>query len=269
MGVVVAVTLATLSLQLSAVNDRVVASGFPVAMLSPGWAAMNAAGEPYYYRASGKPDRIILFLHSWSGDYTQVAAFPEFAALNDAVIVSPNFNGPNLSTNPNVANTCASDDALARIRLVLSEVQYKTGLKRVYLVGASGGGMAGLAFLGKYPGIVHRASIWVPIFDMAQWYFEADQNFKTDMVACFGRAPVDSWDSLYRSRSPVERLVDFSGPLHVFINAASNDATVPVHHSRNARDMLMQCPDCTVEYIETAMGHTFNAQTALQQILIE
>src|ERR1700752_3101276 len=58
-------------------------------------SAKAVGDEPYLEAANGNAKQLIVFLHSWSADYQQVASLPQLLNFDDSVIVAPNFGGPN------------------------------------------------------------------------------------------------------------------------------------------------------------------------------
>jgi pimeloyl-ACP methyl ester carboxylesterase len=251
-------------------SDNAAAAAYPSSMLSAGvWTTGNAAGEPYVYQTFGKPNKIILYLHSWSGDMTQIET--PFAtgllAVQNAIIVAPNFNGPN-----NTAAALGSTDTTDRINSVVTEIRYKTGLSRIYLVGASGGGMESLLLIGRYPNLVYRASIWLPCYDLIVCYNEtSDTSLKADMITAIGSAPTGPTDSRYLARSPRSVLQNFNGSSSkIIINVGSADTTFPPHNGYDAQAaMLAASPGADVTVIQGSYGHVFGDTTALQQLILE
>lgn len=249
-------------------SDMAAAATFPDSMVSTSFMEANAAGEPYLIKCATKANKIILYLHTWSTNYQQVMQFPEFHGIDRACIVSPNFNGPN-----STPLSLGSDDALQRIDLVLREVMYKTGLSRVYIVAASGGTLAAMDYMGKYPGKVHRASLWLPIYDLALLYMTtADGTLKVDMVSALGAPPSGPEDPIYFERSPRSRLNACAGPTKVFINVGLSDTTSIPQHGVMARDHISRGPDCEVLYKEWPIGHVFGVDQrieAVKQLILE
>ena len=246
--------------------DITAAAKYPADMIFTSFASSSADGENYLMRTNGTPNKIILYLHSWSGDLSQATLYPELTSIMDAILVAPNFGGPN-----NTAGALGCQDSTDRIARVVSEVRYKTKLTRVYLVGPSGGGMASLLLLGRYPDLVYRASIWVPIFDLASLYATtSNQDLKRDMIAALGSPPKDPDDPRYLARSPRSCLQNFNGRATVIINTGSNDTEVPKVNGENARDvMLAAAPGADVSLIEWPMGHEFKPLDAVKQLVIE
>lgn len=229
----------------------------------------SAAGEPYRYFCMAKANKLILYLHSWSGDYTQVNTVTELLSISRSYIISPNFNGPNRT--PSALYT---DDALARIAIVLQEARFHTGLERVYLVGYSGGAIAGLNFMGAYPGIVHRASLWLPAFDLASVALTTiDPTIVADMVSCIGHVPSGPEDQDYLARSPRSRMAYMYGPTSIYLNAGVDDTTFPIAQARAARDFIANnSSECELHYKEWPMGHVYGATEryeTIKQLILE
>lgn len=249
-------------------SDMAAALQIPAGLISSSYLTGDANGEPYYIKCAANSNKLVVFLHTWGTTYTQVASFPEIGAIDRACIVSPNFNGPN-----NTPNALGSNDAIDRIATVISEAQYKTGLSRIYLVAASGGTIAAMNYMGKYPGKVHRASLWLPIHDLALMYSHtSDNGLKADMVSAIGAAPTGLSDPAYLARSPRSWLASAVGPTTVFINVGTNDTVTPKVHGESARDQLQARPDMTVTYREWTIGHQFDAAQrteAVKQLVLE
>lgn len=251
-------------------SDMAASSVFPTNMISADYVEASAAGEPYLIKCTNQANRIILFLHTWSGDYKQVkTAFPEMASLDRACIVSPNFNGPN--TTP---QAMGSDDSLARIDIVLQEVRYKTGLSRVYIAAASGGTMAALNYMGKYPGKVHLASLWLVIHDLSSLYTTTqDQQLKDNMLSVIGSAPSGPDDAEYLARSPRARLLNAEGPTKLFLNYGTLDISTPAAQAIAAKAQINAvAPDIDVVLKAWPISHVFDASQrfeAIKQLILE
>lgn len=251
-------------------SDMAASAVFPSGMVSSDYVEANAAGEPYLIKCTAQANRIILFLHTWSNDYRTVKqVFPELSTLDRACIVSPNFNGPN-----NTPQALGSDDTLDRIDIVLKEVQYKTGLSRIYVVGVSGGTMAALNYMGKYPGKVHMATLWLVIDDLASLYTTTqDQSLKTDMLAVIGAPPSGPDDPAYLARSPRARLATIKGPTNIILNVGTLDITSPPAQGDMAKAQINAvAPDVSVVLKTWPIGHVFAAPTrqeAIKQLVLE
>src|SRR5882672_10159299 len=97
--------------------DNAAAAILDPAYVTPAWTWMTLSvstglpsPEPYYLHCTERPNKLIVFAHSWSADYTQVAmALSAAGTLVNVCIIAPNFGGPN-----NTPNALASPDALIR-----------------------------------------------------------------------------------------------------------------------------------------------------------
>lgn len=251
-------------------SDMAASAVFPSSMVMTDYVEANAAGEPYLIKCTAQANRIILYLHTWSADYQSVkTVFPELAGLSRACIVSPNFNGPN--TTP---QAMGSDDSLARIDIVLQEVQYKTGLSRIYIAAASGGTMAALNYMGKYPGKVHLASLWLVIHDLASIYITTqDQQLKDNMLTVLGAPPSGPNDPAYLARSPRARLETVKGPSRLMLNVGTLDVSTPAAQADMAKAQINSvAPDVGVSIKAWPIAHTFDASSrleAIKQLLLE
>ncbi len=251
-------------------SDMAASAVFPASMVSSDYVEANAAGEPYLIKCTPQANRIILWLHTWSNDYRTIKqVFPELSTLDRACIVAPNFNGPN-----NTPQALGSDDTLDRIDIVLKEVQYKTGLSRVYLTATSGGTMAALNYMGKYPGKIHLASLWLIIDDLSSLYSTTqDPALKSDMVAAIGAPPTGPDDPAYLARSPRSRLQGIKGNTIIFLNSGSQDTTSPPAQAVMAKDQIRAAaPEMNVTLKSWPIPHAFTESTrleALKQLILE
>lgn len=251
-------------------SDMAASAVFPAGMVTSDYVEANAAGEPYLIKCTPQANRIILFLHTWSNDYRTIKqVFPELATLDRACVVSPNFNGPN-----NTPQALGSDDTMDRIDIVLKEVQYKTGLSRVYLTAVSGGTMAALNYMGKYPGKVHLASLWLVIDDLASLYNTTkDQPLKDNMLTVLGAPPTGPDDPAYLARSPRARLPGIKGPTTIILNVGALDTTSPPVQADMAKAQINAvAPDINVSIKSWPIPHEFAApirQEALKQLILE
>lgn len=259
--------------------DQAVFSHFPSSLVSTSFVDDTAGTSDYSRLCQASSDKLIIYLHTWSSDkhqllpgtpYTYVTAFPNTA------VVCPNYGG---AFNNSYA---LSDAALADIMTVITEMRYKTGLSRVYLIGASGGATAGLCFMGKYPGVVHRASLWLPTYNLAQQYLDLQisdptdtQGLQANMRAIFGHAPSGPSDADYLARSPCNRLTAIYGPTSIYINSGSADTiALPAYASSCATLINNVSSDCKVTLTNwSGMGHTFGTANdcldAMKQLILE
>lgn len=240
---------------------------FPSWLATGAFIAGDAAGEPYLIRGCPGANKIVLYLHTWSADRSQIMSMPELLSIDRACVVSPEFNGPN-----NTSAALGSDDSIDRINTVLQEVQYKTGLSRVYIVAASGGTLAAMNFMGRHPGKVHRASLWLPIFDLASLYGEtSDASLQADMVSAIGHAPTSCHDADYASRSASSRVYEAAGPTTLFLNTGASDTTSPSRQGLQAAEAFKRV-GFDVNYRKWPIGHVFGTaerNEAVKQLILE
>jgi predicted peptidase len=200
---------------------------------------------------------LLVALHSWSNDYLHKLQIPaaEWCIENDWVFVHPNFRGPN--NNPN-----ATGSGLV-IQDILSAVEYakqKANIdqKRIYLIGASGGGYTALLIAGKHPEIWAGVSAWCPIFDLKNWYYECLNTYPqySDNIvnSCGGTPETGSpAEHEYITRSPSSYLHNAT-QLKIDISTGINDGhngSVPVSHALLAYNSLVvdKIPIETINYI--------------------
>jgi len=193
---------------------------------------------------------LLVALHTWSGDYLQNSSIPyaEWCIENNWIFIHPNFRGPN-------NNPTATGSKLV-IQDIVSAVEYaknnsNVDPKRIYLVGASGGGYTALLVSALHPDIWTAVSVWVPITDLTAWYYESEQlktKYADDIMQSLGGTPDDSSKiaTAYKSRSPLTYLNnELSLPIdiNVGINDGHSDNSVPISHSLLAFNALAELDD--------------------------
>lgn len=116
-----------------------------------------------------KPVPLLVGLHTWSFDYKQSAGKTYFklAKKRGWAIIFPNFRGPNKTPD----GMC-SDKA---VRDIIDAVEYakkhaNIDIKRIYLCGASGGGLMAMMMAGRHPEIWAGVSAWCGISDIRAWH---------------------------------------------------------------------------------------------------
>ena len=139
--------------------------------------------------AAGPKAPLVVFLHSWSTDYTTVGPALEESKRRGWVFVGPNFRGPNESPE-----ACASDLAVQDIldSVERARKQARVDPQRIYLVGSSGGGHMALLMATRAPALWSAVSTWVPITDLAAWYEfskATGSQYYRMMDQCMGGSP--------------------------------------------------------------------------------
>jgi hypothetical protein len=216
------------------------------------YVLMDAAGEPYWLLCAPGAAKIVVYLHTWGTDFNQGRSlYP--SGIAGACVALPNFNGPN-----NTAQALGSDDTIRRIALAILDARIHSGLQRVDMIAPSGGSLAAMNYLGTH-GDITKASIWLPIYDLASLYATTqDESLKADMVAAIGHPPVGA-DPDYLARSPITRLANAAPSARVHLNAGSQDTVAPVAQGEAARDQFIG-RGFNVAYTTWTMGHVFGPE---------
>ena len=192
----------------------------------------------------GAPAPLLVALHTWSGDYRQGTgqAYLKECQRRKWVMVHPDFRGPNKRPQ-----ACGSDLA---VRDVLDAAAYarehaRVDERRIYLVGASGGGYMALVMAHRAPTLWAGVSAWVPISDLAAWHGQckaAKRGYYKHVEAACGGSPGPATEAEYRTRSPLFHLAAAKG-VALDINAGIHDGhtgSVPVSHTLLAFNVLAE-----------------------------
>lgn len=197
--------------------------------------------------AKSQSTPLLVYLHSWSGDYRQDnAAWHHEAVKRGWIYLHPNFRGIN-KTPEACGSRSARQDILDAMDAV--EAKYRVDSRRVYLAGSSGGGHMSLLMAAYFPERFSAVSSWVPITSLADWYEFHARDGKLDHYArmtidSLGGAPGASpeVDGQYRERSPLFHLQRV-GDLPIDINAGVTDGktgSVPIFHSLRAFNVIAE-----------------------------
>jgi pimeloyl-ACP methyl ester carboxylesterase len=208
-----------------------------------------------------QPKPLLVALHSWSGNYLQASGedYLKKAAERNWHFIHPDFRGINQRPEATCSDLVVSDvlDAVEYAR-----TQVRVDSSRIYLVGASGGGMASLMMAAKAPQVWAGVSSWVPISDLSDWHAETlARNLKyTAMIeaSCGGKPHQHAAvDFQYWNRSPIHFLHN-AKQVHLDINAGIMDGhtgSVPVGHSLRAFNAIAarnnRFNETQIQYIET------------------
>jgi hypothetical protein len=255
---------------LKKINDLCAGVAYPSTLVTNGafWTEGDNVTPacPHRFYAKAGANKLVIFLHSWSADMSQVTSQTELVNMERNVLAAPNFGGSN-----SASGLMYSDAAIDEIHNAIVLLKQKTQLERVYLVAFSGGTAAALSYMGKYPNMIHRASLWLPIYDLALLHSHtSDNSLKADMNAKIGSAPVDLNDPRYLARSAKSRLPNISGETTILINVGLNDTTSPKIHGELARDAIGT--KVAVIYKEWNIGHVFTSTEraeAVKQLILE
>jgi len=203
----------------------------------------------FYHSGGQQPKPLLVALHTWSSNYLQEMSVPyaNWCLQKDWVFIHPDFRGPNKRPEATCSDLVVQDilDAVA-----YAKAHARVDSCRIYLVGVSGGGYASLMMAAKAPDVWAAVSAWVPISDLAKWYYqsvERKQRYAGHIVASCGGKPGESEriDQEYYNRSPINFLEQAKG-LPLDINAGINDGhsgSVPISQSLLAFNRLASPAD--------------------------
>ena len=213
----------------------------------------------FYDPGGEEPKPLLIALHSWSGNYTQAnPAYGLWCIAKKWVLVHPDFRGVNQRPE-----ACGSELAVADI---LSAVEYakkncRIDEKRIYLVGASGGGYASLLMAGRAPEVWAGVSAWCPIYDLKVWHAEARERRLryADMLekVCSGAPGASAEvDQQYRVRSAAAWL-ERARNVNLSINTGITDGhngSVPISQTMHAFNAVAAPQDHISEEVNLEVG---------------
>jgi len=222
-----------------------------------------------YIEAPGGRRPLLVALHTWSYDYTQDDVSSEYfrrCAERGWHCIFPDFRGAN-----DGPEACGSEAALNDIidAVRWAQERFDVDPRRIFLVGASGGGHMALHAAGRFPSVWTAVSAWVPIVDLARWHRESVERglgYAEDIERCCGGPPGSSpeVDEEYRKRSPITSLWR-AHIVPVDINAGIHDGhggkfggrgSVPVGHAVRAYNELVKAAGKPEEAVpEDAIGY--------------
>jgi CubicO group peptidase (beta-lactamase class C family) len=201
----------------------------------------------FYAPKSDEPVPLLVGLHTWSSDYHQTSAtfggpYAAWCIERGWAFIGPNFRGPNKRPEAGGSELVVGDIASA-VEYMRATVAIDA--ERVYAVGVSGGGHAGLLMAGRRPDLWAGVSAWVGINDLAAWHGEtkaAGLDYWKDVEASCGGPPGTSpeIDNEYLRRSPRAWLLH-AAAVPLDINAGIHDGhtgSVPIRHSLDAFNLL-------------------------------
>lgn len=186
------------------------------------------------------PAPLLVALHTWSGDWRQPDSRPylEECRRRGWLFLHPDFRGPNLRPAAGGSELATAD--------ILDAVEWACARgpvdrRRIYLVGASGGGHMTLLTAARHPELWAAVSAWVPITDLTAWHEECAARglgYADNLEQVCGGPPgaAPEVDRQYRERSSLPILGALAG-VPVDLNAGIHDGhsgSVPVSHTLRA-----------------------------------
>ena len=229
-------------------------------------STLDGTMQPALFFYTGKTEKtpLIVVLHTWS--YTRYKNVDQFLPLAEKLgfnIVFPEFRGPNLDSNPNCTQACASElakqDIIDTAEYVAAE--YPTDKENIFLIGLSGGGHMSLMMAGYRPDYFKCISAFVPISDVYKW---KDQNarYTRHILACCS----NDKEEMYK-RSPIS-YIDTIAQSNTKIFHGKYDPSVPVTQSLELYNEMMKKYPTSKVYLDIFDGgHAYKEDLALCWIL--
>ena len=222
-----------------------------------------------------QPKPLLVALHSWSANYRQASGedYLKEAVKRNWHFIHPDFRGINQRPEATCSDLVVSD-VLDAVEFAKTQAQVDT--RRIYLVGASGGGMASLMLAAKAPQVWAGVSSWVPISNLSDWHAEtlARKLKYTAMIeaSCGGKPNQHATvDFQYWNRSPIHFLPN-AKQVRLDINAGIMDGhtgSVPVGHSLRAFNVIAarnnRFSEEQIQFIETKAKIPANLSGETQQ----
>lgn len=215
-------------------------------------STLDGSVQPAWFYAPPEHDAetpLLVLLHTWRGGYDQADVALEAlraAAHRRWAVIQPHLRGPN-----NSPDACASELAVQDVQdaVAFAASWLPLDTRRLFALGASGGGQMALLLAGRFPTQWTAVSAWAPITDLAAWHQECRSSslpnvvdYADDLERVCGGPPGTSGPVAveYRARSPLtylHRAVD----MPVDLNAGIHDGhtgCVPISHALYAFNQL-------------------------------
>ncbi|MCB0685047.1 MAG: prolyl oligopeptidase family serine peptidase [Saprospiraceae bacterium] len=141
----------------------------------------------YFYSSDKEePQPLIVSLHTWSGDYSQIDSLAAMCLARNLNYIHPNFRGAN-----HTREACCSELALGDIDDAISYAIQNANVdqNKIYVIGVSGGGYATLSTFMKSRHHITKFSAWASITDLQAWYREStirNNKYAGNILDCTG-----------------------------------------------------------------------------------
>jgi len=201
--------------------------------------------KAYFYSTSlPGPQPLVVSLHTWSGNYTQIDTISIMSKNKDWNYIHPDFRGNNVRPE-----ACCSDLVISDIDDAIDYAIKNANVdkNRMYVLGASGGGMATLFTFMRSKHKIRKFSAWVPVTDVAAFYHQGlirHNKYPAEAILCVGSvnnsintAEADKRSPLY-CVTPVEKL-NYS-VLEIYSGIYDGiQGSVPVSHAVNMYNKIL------------------------------
>jgi hypothetical protein len=224
----------------------------------------TAMQKAYFYPTTESiPQPLIVSLHTWSGNYTQIDTISILSKNKNWNYIHPDFRGNNVRKE-----ACCSEYVISDIDDAIDFAIKNSNVDpgKIYVLGASGGGMATLFTFMKSKHKIRKFSAWVPVTDVEAFYKQGlirHNKYPTEALSCAGSEnnSINTAEAEKRSplfcKTPVEKL-NYSS-LEIYSGIYDGiQGSVPVSHAVNMynkilKDMNVKDPHSYVNDYEKSM----------------
>ncbi|QNF34677.1 prolyl oligopeptidase family serine peptidase [Adhaeribacter swui] len=205
----------------------------------------------FFNSGSDKKKPLLVVLHSWSDEYLQQASIPFclWAKKYDWVFIQPNYRGI-FQTPEAMGSELAIQDIVDAVNYAKKNANVDAS--RVYVTGASGGGMGSLLAASHHPEIWAGVAAWVPVVDIYSWFkYNAkfpSRKYRQQIIAAAGGDPTQDKkaEEETKKRSAISHL-NQKIDMPIYIAHGIKDILVPPDHSLRAYNLLADEKDRLTE----------------------
>ena len=212
-----------------------------------------------FHRARGTGRPLLVGLHTWSFDrHNPIKIMLPYAEKYDFNLLTPDFRGSNLDTNPRCREACGSTLAKQDIKDAIDYVihEFDVDKDNIFLLGISGGGHMSMLMAGYCPEYFKAIGAVVPISDLCLWS-KQNANYSKHVIACCGT------EEEMLLRSPIH-YIERIATANLKIFHGKWDPVVPVSQSISFYNKIMEShPDARV-YLDIFDGaHHIDMEAAI------